>query len=173
MSSIFLSTNCAGSVYSFQINSHQKVILKHERQGKGSSFYLEDLGQRPFHIKINDVIMPDGLKALLNDSNNSLFSRLYPRIVKLSDGTLKLYLNFRLLGGMISDEQNFRLLGETIPDEHNEQPKPRVNIIDLLQKTPEVKNSSIKDFVRYNLPLNTFSVVSVKSVNYSFGGLRA
>ncbi|MBP7075167.1 MAG: hypothetical protein KBA81_07280 [Rhabdochlamydiaceae bacterium] len=157
MSNISLTTNSCENVHSFQLNSHQKVVIKYEQQAKENTFYLEDLGQRPFIRKIHDVIMPDGLKELLSNSNNPLFSCLYPRVVGLRDGTLKLYLNFRILGGMVNDEDERR----------------SINIIDILEKTPNVKNTTIADIIIFNLPADTYSVVNVSSIKYSFAGMAS
>lgn len=97
-------------------------------------------------IKINDVNLPVLLEKIPVALHANLLKKMYPKVVKLSDGNYKLYLSFPLLGG-----------GQ--------------NIVDLIKQGNVTESAITQQIKDANLPPNTFSSISVSYCQYNFFGL--
>ena len=118
------------------------------KKSDGLSIWFQGSARADF-IKIDDIVSDVALDTLSPKKRSEVLSTMTPRIVMLSDGSKKLYLNLKLLGGMIS--------------EHEEQLCREIGIYDQ-----NINNAQVARNILKRMPSNAFNWVAVDQVNYEF-----
>lgn len=113
-------------------------IQVHSKDNGLLSFSFETSG---LSREIREIISSFPLSKLKNGYHD-YFQCTHARLVELSDGSLKLYLNPRILGGMLSMVQKARSVSLGIPN-------------------LSVSDQEIENNIRKSIPSNTYTSVSV------------